>query len=218
VPQTQVEFRTWQQKGPPAKSWVEFELEEPWTVTLGFVNRGEELLLADVRIFPTRASGAERSLHPNKSKRKWGDWSWEPDVVPPGGLTMRTVRTLSIGAAVSAALAEVPKPGGYLGDAGFVAASRARVRQKSDDHARRRRPELLARVALVYERAVVEGEPPNKTIHKELANTPWQVAESSVPGLVRAARAAGYLTPAVKGRGRASGHATAAAHAFVTKR
>ena len=200
----------------PKKSQVEFELDEPWTVTATFLNHGDELVLADIRIFPTRDTAIERGLPGDRRReREWGEWSWDPDLVPPGGLTIRTVRKLSIGAAVREALANVPRPDGYLSGVGFVEASRSRVREKSGDHVRRRSPELLARVALVYERAVVEGEPPNKTIHKELLNTPWQIAESSVPGLVRAARAAGYLTPAVKGRGRASGHATAAAHASV---
>jgi hypothetical protein len=192
---------------------VEFEFaEEPWTVTLGFVSHGDELVLADVRIFPTRDTPDDRSLNPNDRKRKWGEWSWDPELVPPGGLTMRTIRKLSIGGAVSTAVANVPRPDGYLGDAGFVTAHHARVRSKPDEHVRRRKPELLARVALLYERARAEGRAPNKLIYAELA-TVWPVAESTVPGLVRAARAAGYLTPAIKGR--ASGSATAAAHALA---
>ena len=224
VPPTQAEYRTRQHPATadePGKSQVEFELvEEPWTVTAGFVSHGDELVLADIRIFPTRDTPAERSLNPNERDRKWGEWSWDPDLVPAGGLTMRMIRTLSIGAAARTALANVPSGPddpymGLLSGVGFVEGSRlARGRQKpSGLDLRRRRPELLARIALVYERAVVEGEPPNKTIHKELFNTPWQVAKSSVPGLVRAARAAGYLTPAIKGR--ASGRATAAAHAVL---
>jgi len=224
VTQTQVEYRPQyrprqHRSSPdePQKSQVEFELDEPWTVTATFLNHGDELVLADIRIFPTRDTTGERGLPGDRRRqREWGDWSWDPDLVPAGGLTMRTVRKLSIGGAVREALANVPRLDGYLSGVGFVEASHSRVRQKSDDHVRRRRPELLARVALVYERAVVEGEPPNKTIHKELLNTPSQVAESSVPGLVRAARAAGYLTTAIKGR--ASGRATAAAHALVDKR
>lgn len=187
-------------------------------MTVTFLNHGDELVLADIRIFPTRDTPAERSLNPNerdptRGGRKWGEWSWDPALVPSGGLTMRAVRKLSIGGAVREALANVPRPDGSLSGVGFVEASRARIRLKSDGHVRRRSPELLARVARIYASAVINGQPPNKAVHKALTDTPWQVSEKSVPGLVRAARAAGYLTPAHKGQ--ASGEATPAAHALV---
>jgi hypothetical protein len=214
-------YRTWQQgkRGArPAKSWVEFELDdERWTVTLGFVNHGDELVLADVRIFPTRSTPDERGVNPNERKREWGDWSWDPELVPRGGLALRTIRALSIGGALRAALANVPPSDSYLRDAGFVAANRpARMvsRKPPELDARRRAPVLLARVAVWYERALAAGESPNGAIYGKLEGTKWQVARGSVPGLVRAARAAGYLTAAVKGR--ASGRATAIAHALVS--
>jgi hypothetical protein len=217
-----VRYRTQQQRkrgARSAKSWVEFELEEPpWTVTLGFVNHGDELALADIRIFPTRDVATERSLNPNKRKREWGEWSGDPDLVPLGGLTLRTIRKLSIGEALKFALANVPRPGD-LDDAKFVTASRlARVvSQKPPElDLRRRPPELLAQVAVSYQRALAKRRPPNTAIYEELGNSPmWPFERNSVPGLVRAARAAGYLTPAIKGRGRASGRATAAAHAVL---
>jgi hypothetical protein len=209
----------------PKKTQVEFELEEPWTVTLTFLNHGDELVLADIRIFPTRDAATERGLPGDRRrKRKWGEWSWDPDLVPAGGLTMRTVRRLTIGAAASEVLANVPSGPddaylGLLSGVGFVEGNRlARGRQKpsEQDLRRRRTPELLAHVAMIYDRAAVKHQPPNKAIHKELIGTPWQVARSSIPGLVRAARAAGYLTSAIKGR--ASGRATTAAHALVNNR
>ena len=228
--ETQVgRFRTWQQKaraGKPAVSFVEFELDELWTAALGFLNHDDELVLAEIRIFPTRDTPAERSLNPNERDpthggRKWGEWSWDPDVVPPSGLTMRTIRALNIGGAKLAALANVPRPGDLGdGDVGFVTASRL-ARARSDDLRRRRDPELLARVALLYDRAVntEPRENPNDAIYEWLTKSVWgpfastTFARTSVPGLVRAARAAGYLTPATKGR--ASGRASAAAHALV---
>jgi hypothetical protein len=203
-----------------ARSWVEFELEGPWTVTLGFVNHGEELVLADVRIFPTRHTPGERGLNPrdrnSKKGRDWGDWSWDPDIVPAGGLTARKLRTLRLGDAMKVALANLLSSG-HPADAGFVTARRlVRLRPANDDR-RRRSPELLARVALVYEHACAAGEHPNDKIHDNLTGSdPWWFDRSTVPSLVRAARAAGYLTPATKGR--ASGRATAAAHALVNER
>jgi hypothetical protein len=207
---------------------VEFELDDgPWTVTCGFVKHGDELVLADLRIFPTRDTSPERGLNPNERNgddgRDWGDWSWDPDLVPTGGLTMRTVRTLRVGDAVRAALANVPEPGGDLDDFGFVAARRLTSRRVQGEDLRRRPPELLARVAVVYENAVAAGKHPGDRIYQELSGASasgdsaevvsWSFERSTVPSLVRAARAAGYLTPAIKGR--AHGKATAAAHALV---
>ena len=174
-------------------------------MTLGFVNHGDELVLAEVRIFPTREAPSDERV-----SKSWGEWSWDPDVVPLGGLTLRTIRKLTISEARKFALANVPRS-----DTGFVTASRlARAPQKpADQDLRRRPPEDLARVALLYERAVNERQHPNAVIYAELKNSLWPVERTSVPGLVRAARAAGYLTPATKGR--ASGRATTAAHALV---
>jgi hypothetical protein len=76
---------------------------------------------------------------------------------------------------------------------------------------------LLARVAVTYERALTERQHPNSAIYEELkSKSSISFERNSVPGLVRAARAAGYLTPAIKGR--ASGRATTAAHALVNNR
>jgi hypothetical protein len=198
---------------------VEFELEEPWTVTLGFIHHGDELVLADVRIFPTQNTPGERGLNPrdrnSKKGRDWGDWSWDPELVPAGGLTARKLRTLRLGDAMKVALANLPSPDDHpdLADAGFVTARRSVRKRPANDDRRRRSPELLARVALVYEDACAEGEHPNDKIHDNLGSDPWWFDRSTVPSLVRAARAAGYLTPAIKGR--AHGKATAAAHALV---
>jgi hypothetical protein len=227
VSQTQArpQYRTWQapEDGQvPQRSWVEFELEEPWTVTLGFLNHGDELVLADVRIFPTRDDDLERGLGPRgqydttgrvPNGRTYGEWSWDPDLVPPGGLTARTLRKLKIGDAMREAIVQVPRPDGDLAGTGFVTASRlalGRAKPAGTDLRRRRSPELLASVALIYEQAVLDGIHPNQAIYEAIKGTARQVAEKSVPGLVRAARAAGYLTPAIKGR--AQGKATPAAH------
>ena len=203
-----------------ARSWVEFELEEPWTVTLGFVNHGEELVLADVRIFPTRPTPGERGLNPrernSKKGRGWGDWSWDPNLVPAGGLTVRKLRTLRLGDAMRVALATLPSPDNHpdFADAGFVTAKRSVRKRPANDDRRRRPPQLLASVAVIYEHACDAGEHPNQKIHDDLTGSdPWWFDRSTVPSLVRAARAAGYLTPATKGR--ASGRATAAAHAVL---
>lgn len=241
--QVETEYRTCQQgpltarqarlrrkpRAEPAKSWVEFELDDgPWTVTCGFVAHGDELVLADLRVFPTRDTPAERGLNPNERNsddgRDWGDWSWDPDLVPTGGLTMRTVRALRVGDAVRAALTNVPEPGSYLENAGFIAARRLTSKRAHGEDRRRRPPELLARVALVYEKAVAAGKHPGDSIYQELsgarqsddgAEVSWSFERSTVPSLVRAARAAGYLTPAIKGR--AYGKATDAARDLLKR-
>jgi hypothetical protein len=183
---------------------VEYEIEEPWTVTLAYTSRDGALTLAAVYVFPTVNDPADRSMNPNERERDWGEWRQDTDLVPPGGLSIRKLRDLNTSAALSVALANVPRPGSGLAAAGFVAAGRAAARPRQE-------PALLARVAVLYEQAREEGRQPNPYIFERLQEPPnQQVAKRTVADLIRQARAAGFLPPTTQGR--ASGRATQAAH------
>ena len=208
----QAVLRTWQARDPdnPAGSvsWVEYELEEPWTVALGFQEREGELVLAALSVFPTRNDEADRSLNPRVRERELGQWRPDAERVPRGGLSIRRVlRSVTVSAAAREALRQSPSADDYLAAAGFVAADRLPA---TPSRGKRRDPVLLAQIAVMYEEALRNGDHPTVVIAAQI-----DYSLRSVPGLVRAARDAGYLTPA--NRGRPSGTATEKARRLLAE-
>jgi hypothetical protein len=205
-----VAYRTWQE---PGVSWVEYEIQEPWTVTLGFSDRDGVLELAEVHVIPTRDEPAERSANPRERKRGWGQRGPDPERVPPGGLTMRGLRRMvNVEGALRAALRNVPLPDSYLSGAGFVSADRPSTQPVPG----RRDPVLLPLVAVLYDEAIRSGKPTQDYLWKELTRRGVKCALGTVPNLVGAARRAGYL-PATK-QGLKSGSATDEARRLVSAR
>jgi hypothetical protein len=211
-------WRTWQRIEPEQRAiyWAEHELgEEPWTAAYGFVEREGVLTLAEMRIFPTRDAGTERSANITErvDRLHLGEWGREPDVVPRGGLPTRTIRLARPGEALAEAFTYVARQN--TPHSVNVSPHIVRADAKAKRPAKPRRdPLLLARVAVLYEQAMVDGVRPNVHIHDELKHSPHQVSPRTVAGLVRAARAAGYLTPSGQ-RGSASGRATKTAHELL---
>jgi hypothetical protein len=221
VSSEQRKWRTWQ-RAEDSIFWAEQELdEEPWTAAYGFVARDGALTLAEVRIFPTRDTPAERGYGPaeRSERRDLGEWSKDSDLVPRGGLSTRVMRLLRPGEAMSEAFNQVWVENEELrrmlehAVAQPLIAERTAARPSKP----RRDPVILARVAVLYEQALSERKRPNRYIHERLKGGQYQVAERTVGGLVSDARAAGYLTPAAR-KGSASGSATDAAHAVLRER
>lgn len=209
-----VPYRTWQDR-ERGLSFVEWELEEPWTVTLAFTDHDGELALAVLQVFPTKDEPSERGSGPverdtRKGGRDWGEWRYEPGLVPRAGLAVRTLRQINVSGAIQAALRAVPRPESRLAAAGFVAADRPAGRQAK----LRQDPVLLARVAVLYERARAEHQSPNSFIYAELQKTNDHVAQRTVAGLIRQARARGFLPQT--SQGRPSDRATKAAHDLLS--
>jgi hypothetical protein len=191
-------YRTWQQ---PGVSWVEYELEEPWSVTLGFTDRDGGLELSELHVFAARSEDTLRSanpLHAPHEKERVREWTRESDLVPPGGLTGRVLRRiLKVNGATRAALRNVPHPDHYLAGAGFVAADHSEIAAVPRQP---REPMVLLLVAAFYAQAVREARPLNAFIAAELTKRGFRRAPSSVPNLAVAAREAGFLTKTKQGR------------------
>jgi hypothetical protein len=192
-------YRPFQQ---PGVSWVEVEIDEPWTVTFGFTSRDGALELSELHIVPTRNDEHDRGWDFLHRGRAPGTWTRDASLVPPGGLTMRAVRKMTgnLNGALRVALKSVPRPADHLAQAGFVSANR---RSNRPPAARSLRDlDLSARVAVLYEDAQRESKPIYAFIAKQLGYAP-----SSIGNLVRRARDDGML-PKKATPGRASGVST----------
>lgn len=224
---TEAAYPDWRSSQPvdpdrPPIFWVEHELdEEPWTAAYGLVTVDGSLAVAEVRLFPTRSAPAERSSAVRQRKRAIGEWSRDPALVPPGGIPTRVVRSLQVPTALRVGLERVLRTDTPAGNAGLYAVRADR--QPSRPRKRRRDPRLLARVAVLYEQALSSEaainrktgrHSPNEFIYRQLRGTDDAVARRTVEALVRAARDDGYLVE-TRGRGRAGGTATKAAHDLV---
>jgi hypothetical protein len=193
-----IEYRTWQQ---PGASWVEYEPEKPWSVTLGFTDRNGALELSELHVFAAQSDGAQRGANPLRApheKERVSEWTRTAELVPSGGLTGRALRRmLKVEGATRAALRNVPSPDHYLAEAGFVAADHSAIASVPRLH---RKPIVLLLVAAFYAQAVREAKPINAFIATELTKRGFKRAPSSVPNLTRDARDAGFLTKTKQGR------------------
>jgi hypothetical protein len=185
--------------------WAERESpEDPWTIAYGFMGKGGDLVLAEIRIFPTRP--ADR----RNRRRTLGDWSRDPKLVPDPGLPARVLRQIKLREALGVALGSVLPSDMPAGNAGHFAVRADRAAPKPSKP--RRDPRLLAKVATLYDEGMRQhstAPAPSKYVWEHLKGTEHQFDKRSIEGLVREARQAGYLTPATKGR--AGGRATRAA-------
>lgn len=165
-----------------------------WYVSALFVQEGDQLVMAELKVFP----GPTNSEGRRNARRKPGEWSGRPEAlhaVPDGGVSarlLRCIRLTDLQELVAASLAESADEGRASGLAGLGRPGSAG------------RPDrYFAEWAFAYAKKLAEGSrSPIKDLAAEHGRSPGQVRDlihdARVRGLLsreRQGRAAGSLTP-----------------------
>ena len=184
------------------EAWAEIDLDDAWTVAIQLVEQAGRLVCAEVRIFPTLPE--ERSLSRNEQQRRLGETRTGLADVPAGGMRAGLLRDVQLQDLLEQAYQEAERAAGVLpSEVGVIAGSRVELRGR-----KRRDPDLLARVAILYAEAVRAGN--HKPIQYIRERIPSH-SESAIRKFVQEARVVGFLTAAPR-PGVAGGDATDAAY------
>ncbi len=190
------------------EAWAEIDLDDTWTAAYRLVEREGQLVIAEIRVFPTvgendRAFARWDGTRPLR-RRALGEWSGTSQDVPDGGLPAAVHREVVLLDALERAYRQAEEAGSMLPpEIGTIAGSRVEPRG-----GKRRDPDLLARVAILYDKADrASDRKPIQYIQKHLPG----YSASNVRKIVQEARYIGFLTPAPR-PGVSGGRATAAAY------
>ena len=166
-----------------------------WYVSAVFLQEGEQLVMAELKVFPgPRATDGRRA-----TRRKPGEWSGRQDAldsVPEGGVSARLLRCIRLTDLQQAVVASLPNPSDLVPSSG----AGARVGRPGSTG----RPDrYFAEWAFAYAKKLAEGSrSPIKDLAADHGRTPGQVRDlihdARVRGLLskeRQGRAAGSLTP-----------------------
>ncbi len=165
-----------------------------WYVSAVFVREGDQLVMAELKVFPGPRGNEGRRT----ARRKPGEWSGRADAlaaVPDGGVSarlLRCIRLTDLQELVAASLSEAPDEGRA---SGFAGVGRPGSAGRPDRY--------FAEWAFAYAKKLAEGSrSPIKDLAAEHGRSAGQVRDlihdARVRGLLsreRQGRAAGSLTP-----------------------
>ena len=185
--------------GPSGRVTCELAIDgaDGWYVSAVFLQEGEQLVMAELKVFPGPGAGTDGR---RTSRRKPGDWSGRQDAlehVPDGGVSARLLRCIRLTDLHQLVLSSIPH-GSDLHPQ--PAGSRARVGRPGSAG----RPDRhYAEWAFRYAKKLAEGSrSPIKDLAAEHGRNPGQVRDlihdARVRGLLskeRQGRAAGSPTP-----------------------
>ena len=166
-----------------------------WYVSAVFLQEGDQLVMAELKVFPGPKPGDGRRA----ARRKPGEWSGRRDAlesVPDGGVSARLLRCIRLTDLQQLVAESLPEPS----DLRPSSAAPARVGRPGSAG----RPDrYFAEWAFAYAKKLAEGSrSPIKDLAAEHGRTPGQVRDlihdARVRGLLskeRQGRAAGSLTP-----------------------
>ena len=171
------------------------EGSDGWYVSAVFVPEGEQLVMAELKVFPGPRAEGRRA-----ARRKPGEWSQRPEALeglPPGGVSARLLRCIRLTDLLQVVASALPDP----------AAAEPRPSGGSSRVGRPGTPgrpdRYYAEWAFRYAKKLAEGSrSPIKDLAAEHGRNPGQVRDlihdARVRGLLskeRQGRAAGSLTP-----------------------
>ena len=170
------------------------EGSQGWYVSAVFVPQGDELVMAELKVFPGPGTSDSR-----RTKRRPGDWSGRGDALaalPEGGVSarlLRCIRLTDLHQLVAAAVHEPDDDASPTGPLGRIGRPGSAVRPDR----------YFAEWAFAYAKKLAEGSrSPIKDLAAEHGRSPGQVRDlihdARVRGLLsreRQGRAAGSLTP-----------------------
>ncbi len=168
---------------------------EGWYVSAVFLQESDQLVMAELKVFP----GPRRGEGRRTGRRKPGEWSGRRDAlaaVPNGGVSARLLRCIRLTDLQELVAASLPEGSGDGGGAGPLAGvGRPGTAGRPDRY--------FAEWAFAYAKKLAEGSrSPIKDLAAEHGGNPGQVRDlihdARVRGLLskeRQGRAAGSLTP-----------------------